>query len=113
MIFRPRSLFAASRKLGLLESATYTLADRQMTPAAAVALFFAVSQQPAGLAQSAERETLNLKVGGSTPPFGFFFAPFSIKLVVKNFWRLGMWIYQSEPFRGSYLALSPQYETST
>ena len=31
------------------------------------------STSPAGLAQSVERETLNLKVGGSTPPFGYSF----------------------------------------
>ena len=30
-------------------------------------------QQPARLAQSAERETLNLKVAGSTPALGFSF----------------------------------------
>ena len=30
-----------------------------------------VSTSPAGLAQSVERETLNLKVAGSTPAFGF------------------------------------------
>ncbi|KAJ0413564.1 hypothetical protein BJY00DRAFT_58075 [Aspergillus carlsbadensis] len=36
----------------------------------------AVLQQPAGLAQSAERETLNLKVAGSTPAFGFHFLLF-------------------------------------
>ena len=44
------------------------------------------STSPAGLAQSVERETLNLKVAGSTPAFGFirrrsrlitFFGPFS------------------------------------
>ena len=36
-------------------------------------LYVTVFQEPAWLAQSAERETLNLKVAGSTPAFGFAF----------------------------------------
>ena len=36
--------------------------------------------QLAGLAQSVERETLNLKVAGSTPAFGFFFDFFFFNL---------------------------------
>ena len=39
--------------------------------------YVTVFQQPAWLAQSAERETLNLKVAGSTPASGFPFCSFS------------------------------------
>ena len=58
---------------------------------------------PAGLAQSVERETLNLKVVGSTPTSGFFF-------IARNLWAayligypfLHCQIFESE----SYLILN-------
>ena len=43
-------------------------------------LYVTVFQQLAWLAQSAERETLNLKVAGSTPASGFLFAFFFFPL---------------------------------
>ena len=45
-------------------------------------LYVTVFQEPAWLAQSAERETLNLKVAGSTPASGFSFALFPFFLVL-------------------------------
>ena len=44
-------------------------------------LYVTVFQQPAWLAQSAERETLNLKVAGSTPASGLSFCFFTLFLL--------------------------------
>ena len=54
-----------------------------------------IANSPAGLAQSVERKTLNLKAAGSTPAFGYSYKPNLRFLFCQSFFFLLFFFFGS------------------